>query len=133
MTKFNVTTNNRLREIRTARHLTLRDVENATGIDNSVLCAIELGKRRLNIRVAQLLAEYFNVSIDYLLGNDINKEIENYILELLKSYNQYEAQGLTPRNASLAYIMKAVYEMDDATLQEAVNYIKYLSAKSDFK
>ncbi len=133
MSDYNVTKNNRIREIRLAKRLTLRQIESDTGIDNSVLSAIEHGKRRVNVRVAQILSDYFNVTVDYLLGNDLNIEIEDMVKKLLASYNQHEPQGLTPRNSSLAYIMKSIYEMDDETLEEAVKYIRYLSAKSDFK
>ena len=61
-------TQERLKALRESNGLTLRKLEEFTGITNSTLSAIENGNRRMNIRVATKLAKYFNVSIDYLVG-----------------------------------------------------------------
>ena len=123
---------NRIKELRNLKGVSLRQLSQETGLDWSTICAIENGRRKLNMRFAEKLSEYFGVSIDFLLGKDIDSQINEFMTNLLKVYNQYE-DGSNSRSSSLAYIMKAVYEMDEATLQEAVNYIRYLSAKSDFK
>lgn len=69
-------TQNRLKALRESNGLTLRKLEEYTGITNSTLSAIENGNRRMNIRVAIKLAKYFNVSIDYLVGleNTLDKK-----------------------------------------------------------
>ena len=69
-------TQNRLKALRESNGLTLRKLEEYTGITNSTLSAIENGNRRMNIRVATNLAKYFNVSIDYLVGleNTLDKK-----------------------------------------------------------
>ena len=69
-------TYNRLKALRESNGLTLRKLEEFTGITNSTLSAIENGNRRMNIRVATKLAKYFNVSIDYLVGleNTLDKK-----------------------------------------------------------
>jgi transcriptional regulator with XRE-family HTH domain len=62
---------NRLKELRISSNLTLSELHEATGIARSVLSAIENGKRRMNVNHSRILAEYFSVSTDFLLGNDL--------------------------------------------------------------
>lgn len=62
---------NKLRELRKERKLSLSDLHEATGISVSSLSDIENGKRRMNVNHARDLAEYFGVTADYILGNDL--------------------------------------------------------------
>ena len=121
MSKFeNVTCNNNIRKIRLSKNLSLRDVEKDTGIDNSVLCAIELGKRRVNIRVAQILSDYFNVSVDYLLGRcskpHSTKESEDLKSDLLKCVLLLEVDGKNTKKQvrdNLKEIIAKYFKEDD--------------------
>ena len=125
---------NRLKEMRTLKRLTLRELEEATGITNSTLSAIENGKRRMNVRVATVLADYFGVSIDFMLGRNVSSMVDEFMTNLLKVYNPSE--GLPNedlRTSSLAFIMKSIYEMDDASLEQVKDYVAFINAKSDFK
>lgn len=60
---------NRLRELRSRNGLTLRQMQDATGIDYSTLAFYERGERQMSSRTQQIIADYFGVSIDYLLGH----------------------------------------------------------------
>jgi transcriptional regulator with XRE-family HTH domain len=62
---------NRLKELRKERNLTLTELNEATNISRSVLSAVENGTRRMNVNHARVLGEYFGVSTDYILGNDL--------------------------------------------------------------
>lgn len=89
-------THNRLKALRESNGLTLRKLEEFTGITNSTLSAIENGNRRMNIRVATKLAKYFNVSIDYLVGLEKlskQKEIKDCNFDEL-SHNLCETRGV---------------------------------------
>ena len=59
---------NRIRELREDRDLRQIDVANATGIDQKTLSNYETGKTNPDSFSIIKLAEYFNVSTDYLLG-----------------------------------------------------------------
>lgn len=60
---------NRLRELRERSGLSLRELDEATGIDYSSIAFYERGKRQMSNRAQRILADYFGVSIDYLLGH----------------------------------------------------------------
>lgn len=64
---------NRLKELRISRHLTVRDLGNMVGIANSALSSIENGKRKMGLNVAIILADYFGVSVDYLMSRSKSK------------------------------------------------------------
>lgn len=59
---------NRIRSLREDRDLRQIDVSNATGIDQKTLSNYETGKTNPDSYSIIKLAEYFEVSTDYLLG-----------------------------------------------------------------
>ena len=59
---------NRLRELREDRDLRQIDVASATGIDQKTLSNYETGKTNPDSNAILRLADYFNVTTDYLLG-----------------------------------------------------------------
>ena len=63
-----MTLGERLRELRKEKRKTLREVNDATGIDYSNLSQIERGDHGCNSSTLQILADYYQVTTDYLLG-----------------------------------------------------------------
>ncbi len=59
---------NRLRELREKAGLRQTDVAEATGIDQKTLSNYETGKTYPHSYALISLAEYFHVSIDYIVG-----------------------------------------------------------------
>ena len=59
---------NRIRSLREDKDLRQIDVSNATGIDQKTLSNYETGKTNPDSYSIIKLAEYFEVSTDYLLG-----------------------------------------------------------------
>ena len=77
---------NRIRDLREDRDLRQIDVAKATGIDQQTLSNYETGKTNPDSYAIIRLAEFFEVTCDYLLGvtdrnlqnsEDVIKEIEN--------------------------------------------------------
>lgn len=58
---------------RTKRNKTLKQVEEETGISNSNLSRWECGKVLPNISFCVILADYYGISLDELIGRDIGK------------------------------------------------------------
>ncbi|MDT2887583.1 helix-turn-helix domain-containing protein [Lactococcus lactis] len=71
---------NRIKELRSKKKISTQELANATGIARSTLGSYETRGINPNAEKAQILADYFNVSVGYLLGNtDMPKDIiENY-------------------------------------------------------
>jgi len=57
---------------RTKRNKTLKEVEKDTGISNSNLSRWECGKVLPNINFCVILADYYGISLDELIGRDIS-------------------------------------------------------------
>ena len=60
----------RLKELRTKRHLLQKDVAAVLGIDRTTYVKYENGLSEPSYDILCKLAEYFEVSTDYLLGRD---------------------------------------------------------------
>lgn len=58
----------RIREIREDRDLSQKEISELLMCDQSLYSKYELGKRDLPLRIAAKLAEYYGVSVDYLIG-----------------------------------------------------------------
>ena len=81
---------NKIKELREDRDLRQIDVSATTGIDQRTLSNYETGKTNPDSFAIIKLAEYFDVSTDYLLG--VNTIPKNTIEELINRINniQYE-------------------------------------------
>ena len=65
---------NRLKEIREDKDLLQKDIAKALNIKQQQYSEYEIGKRLIPINYLSDLADYYNVSIDYLLGKtDVRK------------------------------------------------------------
>ena len=58
----------RIKELRLAKHLTQKDVSNYINITTNAYQKYEYGTRKPDIDIFIKLADYFDVSLDYLLG-----------------------------------------------------------------
>lgn len=61
---------NRIRELREKRKMSGTKLAEMLGVSPQYLYDLEKGERRLNEKLIKRLAQIFNVSADYLLGND---------------------------------------------------------------
>lgn len=85
---------NRIKELREKRNLTLDDVQIQTGINRGTFSNYENGTTEPKLNTWQKLADYFNVSVPYLQGyvdeyidiHDLNEEEQdayNHITDML--------------------------------------------------
>jgi len=58
----------KLNMVRTQKNVSLSKLAESIGVDAAFLGHVEKGRRLVSIEVLILLAEYFDVSTDYLLG-----------------------------------------------------------------
>lgn len=62
----------RLKELRKSKHLLQRDVAEAIGCTQAIYSRYESGEREPCISVLVSLADFFDVSLDYLVGRSNN-------------------------------------------------------------
>lgn len=68
-----MTTGERISILRESRNVLQKDLAKAIGVDPVVLNRIEKGKRSARDDEIKAIADYFDVSADYLLGRNISK------------------------------------------------------------
>jgi len=67
--------NNRLKQLRKERKLTQVELQMRTGIEQSLLSKFENGERIPPTETLVILADFYNVSIDYILCRTENPSI----------------------------------------------------------
>ena len=73
---------NRFKELRNERNLTLRELAEFIGINYSTIACYETDKREPNIETLKKLTSFFEVSLDYICGDD------KYIYVLYENANK---------------------------------------------
>ena len=101
-----MTTGERITKLRESRNVLQKDLAKIIGVDPVVLNRIEKGKRSVRGEELRDIAYYFNVSADYLLGNDRKREIplsENQTT-LLEGFEELNAEGKTTLLSMLNFL-----------------------------
>ncbi|NME24029.1 transcriptional regulator [Lactobacillus salivarius] len=114
----NLKPNNRLREIRLSKDLTLKKVANEIGISENLIGKYERNEREPKLKTWIKLADYFNVSVSYLQGltgfskgkapsDDLDINYLHQRLDQLKEINDLQELHKELKNiAELAHSMK---------------------------
>lgn len=103
----------RLKQLRDERDLTLELLSNQVNITQATLSRYENGHRKPDIDIANTLASFFNVSIDYLYGNTVIREpYKNHSDEIIKGMDEsqsritYTREKITQLKTELANMEK---------------------------
>lgn len=121
----------RLRKLRKERGLTLDQLANKLGTTKSTLSRYETGKREPKLDLVNELANFFDVSVDYILGRTdiknpdidipdgvrelLSKEENEFIIDLLNKEGMQlflrESRGASDEDLATAVrVLKAVRE-----------------------
>ncbi len=65
----------RLKDLRIQKNKTQLNIQIETGIDQALLSKYESGKRIPPTETLMILADYYNVSMDYIMGRTDNPQI----------------------------------------------------------
>ena len=71
---------NRLKELRKRKKMTQQELANIIGVTKLTILRWEKGDRQIKSDKAQQLAEYFNVSVGYLLGYEDNNSFVSSVV-----------------------------------------------------
>lgn len=93
----------RLKRLREQWDMNVRELGEAVGTSNATISRYETGKRDPDLNIVYKLAMFFNVSIDYLCGDDNINDINNLT-------NKYS-------------------KLSDERKSDAMKYINYLAEK----
>lgn len=92
----------RLKELRKNRNLTQTGLANALNLSHGAIAMYETGKRQPDNETLTRIADYFGVSVDYLLGREIPtipdytpSEEEKQLLTMIMSMTEEEVDELS--------------------------------------
>ncbi|MGO3751178.1 MAG: helix-turn-helix domain-containing protein [Peptoniphilaceae bacterium] len=68
---------NRFKDLRKLNKLSQTDIANRYNIDRTTVGKWETGISTPNVEIIKDLAKYFNVTVDYLIGNSNSKNLNN--------------------------------------------------------
>lgn len=87
---------NRLKEVRTKRNMTQRQLAEQLHISPQVYSRYEKGDREMPISLLMEISNLFNVSVDYLLDSDTTTEKERNVMSFGENLREHRiAVGLT--------------------------------------
>ena len=120
-------TMNRLKELRKEKKLTQEELAQEIGVSKITILRWENGERQIKPEKAQQLADYFGVSVGYLLGYEEAKTLEN-ILKDAEEYLEMTEDDLLSDNYS-SRIKIALSEMSDIPVlkNEIIYNLDFLS------
>lgn len=99
----------KLKELRNTRGLTQQDLANAIGVSRSAIGNYENGDREPNFEVAETMADFFNVPLGTLIGQ---QQIDDYFNEL--------------RREQLKKALFGDSNVPDVMLDEVLEYAKFV-------
>ncbi len=105
----------RLKILRNEKKLSQRELANKLNISNGTIAMYETNKRQPDNETLTKIADFFNVSIDYLLGRTDIKNTPTVDEEFSVILN----------NEELLVAFKDLMNLSDSDKQEIINYIKF--------
>lgn len=63
---------NMIRSLREKNNMTQEELANKIGISRTNITQYESGVRKVPLNIVKSFADFFNVSVDYLIGNKVN-------------------------------------------------------------
>ncbi len=126
----------RLKSLRLEKNLTLEQLGAIFGVTKQTVSRWETGDRLPSIEIVYILAEYFNVSLDYLTGrtdkldlviNNVEQNISEEESELLEDFrllNKYE------QNIIMGKISEMIYNKN---INDAISEVSEELVEIDFK
>ncbi|QGP90885.1 helix-turn-helix protein [Neomoorella glycerini] len=109
----------RLRYYRTKRYLTLRQVEDLTGLHSTTISSYERGTREPSQETLRILAKAYNIHVAYLLLDEaeINRLLEEKEDNLAVVINQ---------RPEIAELVNELTELQPPAIKALVNFIKHV-------
>jgi len=123
----------RIKELRSSKELTMKRLGEAVGLSMQAINDIEKGRRTTTADKLIAIAEYFDVSVDYLLGTvDIPEQTSNTKSKLGERLTDHLKQkGISLSDASEHFGISKSY-INRILTGDAVVPIEVLSAIADY-
>lgn len=118
---------NRLKDLRATEGLTQDELAKKTGLTKSAISMYELGVREPRYEVLEILADHFNVDMNYLLGKE---ERSTYYLSPEAAKLAQELHD-NPNGKLLKGMLDSTKGMKPESIKEVMRFIEYQKAKEN--
>ena len=123
---------NRLKELRKEKNLKQSEVAEELGLGRSTYANYEQGKRFPGKENLITIADYFGVSIDYLLGEtDEKQSADKVINEISKDEELLEFYNAVKKNNELKKLFKHSKNLSSKSIKQIVEIIKTFEETKD--
>ena len=134
----------KLKELREKRGLSIRALALATGFSHSTILRAEKGERKLSTPQAVAFADFFGVSVDYLLGKSAEEIYTDFVSSLRHDFYQetQHADGAVTQSLAdsvaepvrtkieILFALEGISSLE--SLEMILNLAKLRSAHDDF-
>lgn len=84
---------NRLQDLREKRGLSIRKLAEQVGISHTQISRIEHGTQSMSVPHAVALADFFGVSVDYLLGSSAEEIFDKFIDTYKRNFREFNVDA----------------------------------------
>ena len=135
MNKYSKSKIPRLYELMDERGIKAKDITAATGISSGNIADWKSGRSAPKAQSLSMLAEFFGVSVDYLIGNEaktdaavFNSDSENILIygEGKIKRTKSDVQKLEKENVRLNQSLKLVQEFEKLTERQQVEILAFM-------
>ena len=103
----------KLKELRVAKNYEQKKISEEFSLSRGTYSLYESNQRRPSYEILVKFADYYNVSVDYLLGRDDNKSVAKF-----QKFSKYSENEMG--------IIHMVHEMDNSHQKSAFDFVKYV-------
>lgn len=119
-----------LKDLRESRGLTMKEVSEATQMATSLISDYETGKKTMGMKVAIRFADFYNVSLDYLVGRKEPDPIQAFLasVKAVDSKQFVETYQQLPEIYQ-AILVDAMKRLSEASITDTAMQIKQRHVK----
>ena len=117
--------NDKIKTLRKEKNISQEDLAKALGLSRSTIAGYETNKRKPDINTIHKIADFFNISVDYLLGRSIQR-VANDKINLVLSSDPELSDFLDKflKSRDLQKIFKLIKDLNPTTIKQIIGIIK---------
>jgi transcriptional regulator with XRE-family HTH domain len=115
----------RLKKLRKEKNLYQKELAEHLGVSRPTITQYESGTRKPDNETLGKIADYFNVSIDYLLGRTNERSSADKIKKAISDDPELQdAWDQISKRENLQLLFKQTKDMDDSSIRQIIRVIK---------
>lgn len=122
----------RLRKLRKKNNMTQKDLADHIGVDRATIAGYETKGKEPAYEKLEKLANFFNVSIDYLLGRSEESQSANEIKKAISDDPELvSAWEEISKREDLQLLFKQTKDLDESSIKQVIRIIKAIEEEEE--